>query len=158
MTAQPPERPAPGEPGGERPAAPSRRGIDGISGFLGFRWEAPNRLRMTVEERHINSAGLLSGVATFAMIDYCMGSTLWRQTTDEEHIATLSISINYIQTATSGDVVCETTLDRRNDRIAVLRSEVRAQDGRLLATAIGSYSIFPAHRRHGVPTRDGPGA
>ena len=49
---------------------------------------------------------------------------------------------NYIATATEGDVICESQVDRRNRHQAVLRSEVRAEDGRLLATAIGSYSIF----------------
>jgi len=42
--------------------------------------------------------------------------------------------------------VCTTELDRRNRSNAVLRSEVRHEDGRLLVTAIGSYAIFPARR------------
>jgi uncharacterized protein (TIGR00369 family) len=107
------------------------------------RWERANRLRLTVEERHINAGGLLSGAVTYALVDYCMGSTLWRETTDEEAIATVSISINYVQTATEGDIVCTTELDRRNRRLATLSSEVRHEDGRLIATAIGSYTIFP---------------
>ncbi len=57
------------------------------------------------------------------------------------------IAINYIQTATEGEIVCRTLLDRRNRTAAVLRSEVRHEDGRLLVTAIGSYTIFPAKRR-----------
>ena len=67
----------------------------------------------------------------------------------------MSISINYVQTATEGDVVCTTELDRRNRRLAVLRSEVRADDGRLLATAIGSYTIYPAQAagRAGIGSR-----
>jgi acyl-coenzyme A thioesterase PaaI-like protein len=75
-----------------------------------------------------------------------MGSTLWVETTDEEAIATLNISINYVATATEGDVVCTAQLDRRNRSQAVLRSEVRTGDGVLLATAIGSFSIFPRRR------------
>lgn len=121
----------------------SREGIDDVSRFLGFHWEHADTIRLTVEERHINAAGLLSGAVTYAMVDYCMGSTLWKQTTDDEGIATVSISINYVQTATEGDVVCTTQLDRRNRRLAVMRSEVRTGEGRLLATAIGSYTIYP---------------
>ena len=34
----------------------------------------------------------------------------------------------------------------------MLRSEVRHEDGRLIATAIGSYSIFPAERLKGLET------
>ena len=86
-------------------------------------------------------------MVTYALVDYCMGSTLWAQTTRGERIATISIAINYVQTATEGEIVCRTVLDRRNRTAAVLRSEVRHEDGRLLVTAIGSYTIFPAKRR-----------
>ena len=83
---------------------------------------------MAVRPDLINAAGLLSGAATYALVDYCMGSTLWKETTEDEGIATVSISINYVATATEGEVVCATTLDRRNRRLAVLRSEVTSDD------------------------------
>ncbi len=120
--------------------------LDGVSGFMGMRWDDPETVRLQIRPELINAGGLLSGVVTYALVDYSMGSALWVQTTDEERIATISISINYIQTATEGEIVCRTTLDRRNRRTAVLRSEVRHEDGRLLVTAIGSYTIFPARR------------
>jgi uncharacterized protein (TIGR00369 family) len=113
---------------------------------LGLRWESPETVRLEIRPELINAGGLLSGVVTYALVDYCMGSTLWAQTSEEERIATISISINYIQTATEGEIVCRTVLDRRNRTIAVLKSHVEAEDGRLLVTAIGSYSIFPRKR------------
>jgi acyl-coenzyme A thioesterase PaaI-like protein len=142
--------PAAGAPVGAAADGPPRDGpsaMDGITGFLGLRWEDPQTVRMRIRPDLINRGGLLSGVATYAMVDYCMGSTLWVQTTREEHIATISISINYIQTATEGEVVCRTELDRRNRRVGILKSTVHADDGRLLVTAVGSYAIFPAKRR-----------
>lgn len=96
---------------------------------------------MTIRPELINSAGLLSGAAAYALVDYCMGSTLWKQTERDERIATINIAINYIQTATDGDVICTTRLDRRNRSVGVLSSEVHHEDGRLLATAVGSFSI-----------------
>ena len=132
--------------GGEGPGS-----LDGITGFIGMHWEDPQTVRLQIRPELINSGGLLSGVVTYALVNYCMGSTLWAQTTGEERIATISISINYIQTATDGEIVCRTVLDRRNRTTAVLRSEVRHQDGRLLVTAIGSYTIF-ARRRAQRPT------
>jgi acyl-coenzyme A thioesterase PaaI-like protein len=81
------------------------------------------------------------------MIDYCMGSTLWAETSEDERIATISISVNYIQTATEGEVVCRSELDRRNRTIGIMKSTVHDEHGRLLVTAIGSYSIFPARGR-----------
>jgi 1,4-dihydroxy-2-naphthoyl-CoA hydrolase len=117
-------------------------GIDGVSHFFGIRWEHRNVTRLTITPELINAGGMLSGVATYALVDYTMGSALWEQTSDEESIATVSIAINYVQSATEGDVVCVTHVDRRNRTSAVLRSEVRHEDGRLLATAIGSYAIY----------------
>jgi acyl-CoA thioesterase len=123
--------------------------IDGLTRWLGLRWESPSRVRLTVRPELINPAGLLSGPVAYAMVDYSMGSALWTQREGGERIATIGISINYLRTAREGDVFCESTLDRRNDRVAVLRSEVSDAEGRLLATAIGSFSIFPAERLGG---------
>ena len=117
-----------------------------------MRWESAERIRLTIRPELINAAGLLSGPVGYALVDYCMGSTLWTQVTREERIATINISINYVQTATEGDVVCTTELDRRNRTVAVMRSEVRHEDGRLLATAVGSFSILP---RRGVSDDSG---
>lgn len=121
-------------------------GIDGVTRFMGLRWDDARTVRLTIRPELINAGGLLSGVVTYALVDYCMGSTLWAQTSAEEAIATISISVNYIQTAVDGEIVCRTTLDRRNRRTAVMRSEVTHEDGRLLVTAIGSYTIFPRRK------------
>ena len=131
-------------------------GIDGLTRWLGLRWESPNRVRLTVRDELINPAGLLSGPIAYAMIDYSMGSALWVERQSGERIATINISINYLRTARAGEVFCESVLARRNDRVAVLRSEVTDEDGRLLATAIGSFSIFPAERLG--PHDQGPAA
>ena len=136
----------PVHPAGRRQAI----AIDGVSGWLGLRWEHADTVRLTIRPELINAAGLLSGPVAFAMVDYCMGSTLWKQTGEEEAIATLGISINYVQSATEGDLLCTTRLERRNRTNAVLASEVRHEDGRLLAHAIGSFTIFERRNRGGV--------
>ena len=118
-----------------------------------MRWESHDRIRLTIRPELINAAGLLSGPVAYALIDYCMGSALWKETTEEEFIATISIAINYVQTATEGEIVCESVLDRRNRGNAVLSSQVRHDDGRLLATAIGSFSISPRRPRHSARPR-----
>ena len=125
----------------------SREGIDGVSRYFGLRWEDANTARLTIRPELINAGGMLSGVATYALIDYTMGSALWRETGDDEAIATINIAINYVRTTTEGEAVCKTVVDRRNRTNAVLRSEVRDGDGELLATAVGTYTIFP--RRSG---------
>ena len=120
--------------------------LDPLTEFLEFRFEAPGVIRLTIGPRHINGAGILSGAVTYAMVDYAMGSALWAQVSDEEGIATLSISVNYLQTSITGDIVCNAAVDRRNRTAATLRATIEAEDGRLLLTAIGSYSIFERGR------------
>jgi uncharacterized protein (TIGR00369 family) len=134
------------------------RALDGVSSFIGMVWDDPQTIRLQIRPELINGGGLLSGVITYALVDYCMGSTLWVQTTEEERIATINISINYLQTATEGEIVCKTVLDRRNRTIGIMKSEVRHEDGRLLVTATGSYSIFTKPPRVGsspVPAPSG---
>ena len=118
-----------------------------MSRFFGIRWDDPGTARFEIRPELINAGGLLSGVATYALVDYTMGSALWRETTEDEAIATINIAINYVRTAVEGEAVCVTTVDRRNRTSAVLRSEVtHGDDGELMATAIGTYSIFPRRR------------
>src|SRR4029079_14507898 len=113
-------------------------GIDALSGFIGMRWDDFDTIRVPVRDELINPAGLLSGAVTYAMVDYCMGSTLWKERESGERIATIGISINYDRRPRSGDVTGKSRVARRNDRVAVLSSEVRDEGDRLLATAIGS--------------------
>ena len=130
--------------------------VDPLPEFLGFRFEAPGVVRVTIGPEHLNGAGILSGAVTYSMVDYAMGSALWAQRSEGEGIATLSISVNYLQTAITGDIVCTAAVDRRNRTAATLRATVEAQDGRLLVTAIGSYSIFERGRARARAQRQGP--
>ncbi len=132
---------------GRAPRTGGPGSFDGVSDFMGMRWSDPQTVSLQIRPELINAGGLLSGVVTYALVDYCMGSALWAQTTKQERIATINISINYVQTAVDGEIVCRTTLDRRNRTAAVMRSEVRHENGRLLVTAIGSYTIFPPRDR-----------
>jgi hypothetical protein len=54
--------------------------------------------------------------------------------------------INDFQTATGGEIVCKTVLDRRNRTAAIPRSDVRHESGRLAVTAIGSQTVIPPRR------------
>ena len=131
--------------------------LDGVTGFMGMRWDDAETVRLTIRPELINAGGLLSGVVTYALVDYCMGSTLWAQTTAEESIATINIAVNYVQTAVEGEIICRSRLDRRNRWTAVMSSEVRNEDSRLLVTAIGSCTIFPRRgAKAGSPAAQAP--
>jgi acyl-CoA thioesterase len=119
---------------------------DGVTGWMGVRWDDAETLRLTIRPDLLNPGGMLSGVAAFTLVDYSMASALIEHLTDGEFCATLNIAITYLRTATEGDVVCRTQLDRRTRSNAALRSEVVHEGGDVLATAVGTYAIFTRRR------------
>jgi uncharacterized protein (TIGR00369 family) len=119
--------------------------------YLGLRWDDAQTVRLTIRPDLVSDAGLLLGPVGFALVDYAMGSALWAETSEDEHIATINIAINYIQSAVEGEIVCHARVDRRNRRIAVLSADIHHEDGRLLQTAIGSFSIYPPRSRAHAP-------
>lgn len=116
---------------------------DDLTAWFGVRWDDAQTLRLTIRPDLLNPVGFLSGVAAFTLVDYSMASALIEHMSPEERCATINISINYLRTAREGDVICTTTLDRRGKTNATLRSEVVHEDGDVLATAIGTYAVFP---------------
>ena len=117
---------------------------DDLTTWFGVHWDDAQTLRLTIRPEVLNPVGFLSGVAAFTLVDYGMASALLEHMAPDERCATLNIAINYLRTARDGDIVCTTTVDRRGRTNATLRSEVVHENGDVLATAIGTYAIFPA--------------
>jgi acyl-coenzyme A thioesterase PaaI-like protein len=141
------ERPLPSD----RPESMGKPGDvgDGIGDkafaeFIGLRRDGPGLTSLTIGPELLNGVGLLLGPVGFALVDYSMASALWAHRNDGELIATINISLNFIESATEGRVVCTSTLDRRNQHAAALSSQVRHEDGRLLITAVGNFAIRAA--------------
>ena len=113
---------------------------DAFATYLGLRVE-DGAVRLTIRPDLINLGGMLLGPVSFALVDYGMTAALLAVKAPEERIATTNIAINFLASAREGEVVCTTELDRRGRRIAALSSRIHHEDGRLLATAIGSFAI-----------------
>ena len=119
------------------------RAIDGVTEFLGMRFPSYGVTEIDLRDEFMNRAGLVSGGVVFTLLDYAMGTALWEHITETEMIATTNISINYLRSARAGTIRATATVDRRNSRNASLRAEVHDATGELLATAVGSFAIFP---------------
>lgn len=115
---------------------------DPLTSWLGFHWRDEDTLAVEVAPHLMNPGGRVLGPVGFTLVDYSMGATLFREITEDEGIATINIAINYMDSATAGEIRCTSTLDRRTRSNAALRSEVRHEDGRLLYTALGTFAIF----------------
>jgi len=75
------------------------------------------------------------------MADTGMGGALYSDLDEDELCATIEIKIVYFTAVTSGVLTCETKLIHKSRKIAVLESEIEG-DGRPIAKAIGTFSIF----------------
>jgi uncharacterized protein (TIGR00369 family) len=113
---------------------------DSFAKSLGLRFEA-DAVWLTIRPDLINDGGMFLGPVSFALVDYAMTAELLRVKTAEERIATTHIAINFLASASEGQVCCRATLDRRARRVAFLSAQVEHADGRLLATAIGTFAI-----------------
>jgi uncharacterized protein (TIGR00369 family) len=148
--------PVPQGPGADLDDLDERPGGNALGNFIGLRHTGPGVAKLTIRPDLVNGGGMLIGPVGFALVDYTMGSLLWSQCDENEWIATINIAVNYIQSAAEGEVECRTALDRRNRHIAVMRSQVHHEDGRLLITAVGSFSIYTPHHMRAGATPDRP--
>ena len=96
---------------------------------------------LEVNERLLNPHKTLHGGVIYSMADTGMGGALYSSLGEDELCATIEIKVGHFKAVTSGIVTCDTKLIHKGRRIAVLESEIKA-DGRLIAKAIGTYSIF----------------
>jgi acyl-CoA thioesterase len=123
---------------------------DAFAPLLGLRWESAEDLRLTIRPEHVNTVGLLLGPVVFALADYGMTSVLLPRLQADEMCATTNVAINFVDSAAAGEVVCRSRLERRTRRTAATACEIR-HEGRLLATAIGSFVIRPARTAASPP-------
>jgi uncharacterized protein (TIGR00369 family) len=125
------------------PGRPAEQAVDAVTRWLGMRFPAGGVTELDVHPGLFNPAGLVSGPVTMALVDYAMATALWEHVTDAEDIATTNISLNYLRSARDGTIRATAVMDRRTSRAASLRAEVLHEDGTLLATAVGSFAVFP---------------
>jgi len=128
-----------GVPGGPR-------GDDPFADYLGLTWAGPDEVRLKIRPDLVNNIGRLLGPVGFALVDYGMGAAVWNELQESEAAATVNVGINFVDTATDGEIACRSRVDRRTRRAAATSCELRHEDGRLLATAIGSFAIILSRR------------
>jgi len=102
-----------------------------------------SRCALQVTDSLLNPHRVLHGGVVYSLADTGMGGALYTDLDEDESCATVEISIVYLAPVTSGTLTCETKLIHRGKTTAVLESQVE-NDGRLVAKALGTYSVFKA--------------
>ena len=102
-----------------------------------------SRCTLEVEQRLLNPHGAVHGGVLYSMADTGMGGAMYTVMEKEELCATIEIKITYFKAVRSGTLVCDTRIINKRRRVAALESEITS-DGRLVAKASGTFSVFRA--------------
>jgi uncharacterized protein (TIGR00369 family) len=114
---------------------------DSFAKVLGLRFPGSDSVRLTIRPDLVNNGGMLLGPVVFSMVDYAMTLQLLPARAEGARIATTHIALNFLASAREGDVTATATLDRQGRSTAFLTARVEHEDGRLLATAIGTFAL-----------------
>ena len=98
--------------------------------------EQPGTIALEVSERHLNGRGFVHAGVMVAMADVIMGHEAHRHPPRTEGLVTVSLSSDFLGTATAGDwLEGRATLTRKGRRLAFVSSEFRAGDRKVFAAS-----------------------
>ncbi|MBO1111385.1 PaaI family thioesterase [Bordetella petrii] len=113
-------------------------------------------LSMDLRPQHLNRQGALQGGVVCALLDAACGySGLVPQTDDSQgNAVTISLAINFIGSVTAGRVIATGTVTGRGRKIYFARADVCTPDGRILASAQGSFKYGGPQLMASEPTEN----
>ncbi|HEY8172489.1 MAG TPA: PaaI family thioesterase [Dehalococcoidia bacterium] len=91
----------------------------------------------------LNPHGVLHGGAVYVMVDYSMGGATMSVLPPGDICATIEIKISYLAGVRGGHLTADTNIIKRGSRVVFLESHVTDGDGKLVASASGSFAIIP---------------
>ncbi len=104
-----------------------------------------SRCSLVVTNEMYNPHRVVHGAVLYALADTGMGAAVYPGLVAGEACATIEIKINYYKPVRSGTITCTTETLHRGRRVVNLESSLTCE-GRLVAKANGSFSVFPDNR------------
>ena len=85
-------------------------------------------------------SGVLHGGVTATLIDTAMAFAVRTHLEDQEFTATIDLTVHYLRPHTSGTLVCTAKVVRAGKRIFTVSAEAKNEEGKLVATALSTYT------------------
>jgi uncharacterized protein (TIGR00369 family) len=99
--------------------------------------------QVVIGPEHLNPNGVVHGAVLFALVDTAMGkSTMSVIDEPDRYCASIEVSLRFIRPAVDGRVTATATVVKRGRSVVHLESRVIEDDGRLVATAAGTFAIL----------------
>ena len=106
---------------------------------------------LTVGPEHLNRRGVAHGGVVSALLDMALGTAVVSAILPEEWCGTLQLSVQFREPVLPGAIVAEGRLARRGRTAAFAEGEVRDARGAILATAHGTWTIWPSRPANPPP-------
>ncbi|MCO8125964.1 PaaI family thioesterase [Acidimicrobiia bacterium EGI L10123] len=100
------------------------------------------RATLQVGAQHLNPNGVVHGAVLFAMVDTAMGSATMSMLPEGQHCASVDVQLRFIRPASAGDLVADVEVLKRGRAVAHLEGRVVDGEGRLVATAAGTFAVI----------------
>ena len=97
-------------------------------------------MSLTMQEKLRQPYGLLHGGATASLIYTAMAFAVIAAIGTEEKATTVDLTVQYLRPHTEGKVICTAKVARAGKRLLFLSAEVVNEQGKLIATALSTYT------------------
>lgn len=84
--------------------------------------------------------GLLHGGATASLIDTATAFAVISILSEDERATTVDLTVQYLRPHTEGKVTCTAKIRRAGKRLLFVSAEVINEEGKLIATALSTYT------------------
>jgi len=97
-------------------------------------------MSLEMQEKLRQPYGLLHGGATASLIDTAMAFAVIAAIGTEEKATTVDLTVQYLRPHTEGKIVCTAKVARAGKRLLFLSAEVVNEQGKMIATALSTYT------------------
>jgi uncharacterized protein (TIGR00369 family) len=111
--------------------------------------------RLELRPHHCNKRGVVHGGVLSALLDTALGAAVISSIPKEWWCATTSLSVQFLEGVREGVLVCTGRVLRRGKRVAFAGGEVRDASGKLVASAQGSWHLWPYRPEADRPAEGG---
>lgn len=103
--------------------------------------DGQGRCHLDIDDRHLNRHGMLHGGISTMLLDSAMGFTASMSFDPEtmSPVLTVSLATQYVAPADAGRVTATGTVAGHGQSVCHVTGALRAEDGRLIATATGVF-------------------
>lgn len=97
-------------------------------------------MSLEMQEKLRQPYGLLHGGATASLIDTATAFAVIGVLPEDEKATTVDLTVQYLRPVTEGKIVCTAKVVRAGKRLLFVSAEVENGEGKLIATAISTYT------------------